>query len=634
MKIPGNNRLLYRKGIAAVLCVLFIWGLGACGAKNKPAATDILTQRKPEAGRTQITVLVKYAFTINSFEKAVEEKFPNIDIVQVGNYTRDMGTAEYERRLANDDLTDIVMTWPLEVGADYWEERLLDLSGFDFTSRYNLSMLNNISKDGKLYYLPGPSQVRGIVYNKTLFEEKGWEVPSDYAGFLELCRKIEETGMRSIQLGFQNAEVLDTAFAGYNYADYFSKPQDVQWISDYNEGKGSFGDHFGGALDVFQEMADAGVWKASDLDVDYAKRENMLFNRQCAMAEDSVLMARMGEKATGTTDKFALMPFFNPGKESDWARLYMVCYVGVNKHLAEPQNKAKYDLVMQLMDYISTPEGQQAMSADTGAMFSSLIGVDPPNVEETKTLIPALSHGRYAIFPQLKNAQGALREGLAAMLRGEATKEDVIELVDAQNRSPAVEKPPVTLGKASGDFTMIETGNFVTDAMRAWSGCEVALFLDNGKDGLFNGKGISARLYEGDVTDVDISCILPDLKLGEKGVLWKTTMTGADLIRTLEYAIPIGNNQTGWFYYFSGIRMEYNPLGTPGERIRKITMEDGSAFDENRVYSVAVMDESVPEDAIKDCEKTDTTIESILHEAIQAAGTITPDKKNRFVVAS
>ena len=99
----------------------------------------------------------------------------------------------------------------------------------------------------------------------------------------------------------------------------------------------------------------------------------MLFNRQCAMVEDSVLMAQRGGYAlTGSTDQFALMPFFSPGTPCDWDRLYMVCYIGLNKHLGEPQNKKKYDPVMQLMDYISTPEGQLALAADTGAMYSSV----------------------------------------------------------------------------------------------------------------------------------------------------------------------------------------------------------------------------------------------------------------------
>lgn len=41
-----------------------------------------------------------------------EEKFPQIDIIQVGNFTSRQGIVEYKRRLEHDDLTDIIMTWP------------------------------------------------------------------------------------------------------------------------------------------------------------------------------------------------------------------------------------------------------------------------------------------------------------------------------------------------------------------------------------------------------------------------------------------------------------------------------------------------------------------------------------------
>ena len=108
----------------------------------------------PSKDRIPVTVLVKNAFSINAFERMVEEKFPQIDIIQVGNFTSDRGIVEYKRRLEHDDLTDIIMTWPLDVGETHWESRLLDLSSMPFTSRYNTAMLNSIARDGKLYFLP------------------------------------------------------------------------------------------------------------------------------------------------------------------------------------------------------------------------------------------------------------------------------------------------------------------------------------------------------------------------------------------------------------------------------------------------------------------------------------------------
>ncbi len=633
----GKVRNRMRSVCLLALVAVFALATG-CGAKepsalNQLAMQDIYTQTKIPEGKIPITVLVKYAFSINEFEKAAEEKFPQLDIIQVGNYTSDRGLVEYERRLEHDDLTDIVMTWPLDIGEQYWDDRLLDLSGMAFTGNYNTSMLDSISKDGKLYYLPGPAQVRGIVYNKTLFEEKGWEVPKDFDGFVKLCQQIEQSGIRSLQLGFENAEVLDTAFVGYSYGDCFSKPSDAQWIENYNNGKGGFEEHFAPALDTFEMMRDAGIWKTQDLDISYAERETMLFNRECAMIEDSVLMARMAETNYGSTDEFALMPFFTPGDDSSWARLYMVCYIGMNKHLADQGNEERYDLAMQLMDYISTPEGQVALAADTGAMYSSVKNVPPPDVPEINEMIAALNAGRYAIFPELKNAQGALREGLAGMLDGSLTRERAVTLIDEQNRNPETNKADASIGTATQEFTLIETGNFVTDAMREKAGTDFALFLDNGKDGKYNGKGVSGRLYEGDQTEADVIRIFPDLKHGERGELQKVTMTGQGLLDTLEYSISVDNDNRGWFYYFSGLRMEYAPSAEPGSRIKKITTEDGKEIDPNKIYSVAVMDGSVSEDVIIGCDDTGQLVRDVWEEKIKTMGTISPSGDGRFAVS-
>lgn len=628
---------LMKRMLPVVLCMAVLV-FSSCGTMEpavlQASVEDIMTQTVVPEDKIPVSVLVKNAFSINAFEKAAEEKFPQLDIIQVGNYTSDRGLVEYDRRLEHDDLTDVMMTWPLDVGEEYWEDRLIDLSGLPFTANYNISMLDSISKDGKLYYVPGPAQVRGIVYNKTLFEERGWQVPQNYDEFIALCQTIEQSGMRSIQLGFENSEVLDTAFTGYSYGDCYSTPEDAQWIADYNNGTGSFGDHFGSALDTFQNMIDQGVWKKDDLEISYAEREEMLFNRRCAMVEDSVLMARMGSSSYGSTDEFALMPFFSPGTDDSWARLYMVCYIGLNKHLQEPGNEQKYDLILQLMDYISTPEGQEALAADTGAMYSSVTNVPPPGTREITDLLPCLKAGRYAIFPELKNAQNALREGLAGMVAGTLTKDDVIRMVDQQNTSPQARQTDEVLGTATAEFSLIETGNFITDVLREEAGTQIALFLDNGKDGRQNGKGVSGKIYEGNQTQADVMRIFPDLKHGEKGTLQKVTMTGQDLLDTLEYAVTVDNDSSGWFYYFSGLRMEYAPAAEPGNRIKKITDASGNAIDPNQEYSVAVMDGSVPEDAVSSCEDTGLLIMDILTNAIDAKGVISPSSDGRFTVGA
>ncbi|MEG0985365.1 MAG: extracellular solute-binding protein [Clostridia bacterium] len=623
---------MMKRFCTGLILAAMVLGLAACAPAPEKGPTDILTQKVSDPQRTPITVMVKNAFSINTFEKAAEIALPEIDIVQVGNYSWDRGIVEYEARLKNGDLTDVVMTWPLEVGEAYWADNLLELSALPLTGKYTTAMLESIARDGKLYYLPGPAQVRGIVYNKTLFAEKGWQVPTDFDGFVALCRTIEQSGMRSLQLGLGNAEVLDTAFVGYGYADCFSTPEDRRWLSGYDAGEGSFGDQFAPALQTFQTLIDQDILRKEDLLVHYQDRERMLFTRKCAMIEDSVLLARMGFDRTGCTDEFALMPFFNPGADGDWARLYPVCYIGVDKRLADGKHQEKYDLVMRLLEYISTPEGQLALAGDTGAMYSSLNGVAPPDIPEIADLVPALTHGRYAVFPTLKNAQNALREGLQGMVSGTLTAEDVVRMVDAENRSPSVEAPPEVLGSVSEDFTMLEMGNFITDAMRARGGCEVALFMDNGKDGRTSGKGVNGRWYKGEVTTQDVMRVMPDLRAGEAGELWKVTMRGSDLIKTLEYAVPVDNDLRGWFYYFSGIRVAYAPAAEPGKRVRTITDDKGGALDPKKLYSVAVMDGSIPSEYMNTCSKTGQRIATILENAIREKKIISPSNDGRFTI--
>ncbi|MEG0470535.1 MAG: hypothetical protein RR562_11565, partial [Longicatena sp.] len=48
---------------------------GCTTANQEDSTNDVLTQKKSEDGRTQITVLTKYAFTTYDFEKAVEKEF-------------------------------------------------------------------------------------------------------------------------------------------------------------------------------------------------------------------------------------------------------------------------------------------------------------------------------------------------------------------------------------------------------------------------------------------------------------------------------------------------------------------------------------------------------------------------------
>ncbi|MEG1168907.1 MAG: hypothetical protein RSD92_02210, partial [Erysipelotrichaceae bacterium] len=67
-----HTRLTY-----LIITSLLFASLSGC-SQNKPkqSSEDILTQNVVDKDKLQITVLVKPAFFINSYEKVIEKKFP------------------------------------------------------------------------------------------------------------------------------------------------------------------------------------------------------------------------------------------------------------------------------------------------------------------------------------------------------------------------------------------------------------------------------------------------------------------------------------------------------------------------------------------------------------------------------
>lgn len=94
-------KLKKAKFTKTLVMVLLLFLFCACSAKSPG---DILTQEQTEAGKIQLTISPKYAVDLNDFEEAVEMRFSNLDLIQVGNYTSNYSD-EYAQRLANDDLT-------------------------------------------------------------------------------------------------------------------------------------------------------------------------------------------------------------------------------------------------------------------------------------------------------------------------------------------------------------------------------------------------------------------------------------------------------------------------------------------------------------------------------------------------
>lgn len=211
-----------RKKTAVIMAVIMcIAGLTGCGNKeNKIAATETATETTESETATETTTESETAtgeisgeLNIAVFQGGMgdvywnkvvemfEEKYPDVTVnmninpkigeiikpqIVAGNVpdfiSLNMGEASgvmdsLVKEKALMDLTDI-FDETLEGDTEPLKDRFLDgIIGSKATSPYN---------DGRIYLAPFDSGGMGLIYNKTLFEEKGWKVPTTWDEFMEL----------------------------------------------------------------------------------------------------------------------------------------------------------------------------------------------------------------------------------------------------------------------------------------------------------------------------------------------------------------------------------------------------------------------------------------------------------------
>ncbi|HET7342519.1 MAG TPA: bifunctional UDP-sugar hydrolase/5'-nucleotidase [Methylomirabilota bacterium] len=215
---------------------------------------------------------------------------------------------------------------------------------------------------------------------------------------------------------------------------------------------------------------------------------------------------------------------------------------------------------------------------------------EPLVAEEGKTLVTkAGSDARYLVQVDLWfGADGALRERswtfhevsarlpedprVAALARGYAERLGR-ELDVEVGRTTA----PLEARRAPLRTRESNLADFVTDAMRARLGTDVALI---------NGGGIRSDrvLPPGPLTRRDVAALLP---FGN--VVMVLDVSGERLREALEQGLGRLEREGGGFQQVSGLTLTFDPAGPPGRRIVALTVGD-APLDPQRHYTVAVVD--------------------------------------------
>ena len=188
-----------RKAISAVLAASMLAAviLPGCGSDGNSGKTEIeILQYKPEAA---------------TYFDQVEEQFnaSHDDIHLTISSPNDASTI-LRTRFIREDYPDIIgiggdINYSYYVDADI----LADVSDYpglaDVKESYIdiLEALEITPKDGT-YGVPYVANAAGILYNRDMFEEHGWEIPESWDELMALCEEIEAEGILPFYFGFRD----------------------------------------------------------------------------------------------------------------------------------------------------------------------------------------------------------------------------------------------------------------------------------------------------------------------------------------------------------------------------------------------------------------------------------------------
>ena len=148
-----------------------------------------------------------------------------------------------------------------------------------------------------------------MVYNKTLFEENGWEIPSTYAELKDLCAKIAEQGITPWFM--PGADGWQHQLAFFQIGGVYEEATPGLYDA-LNTNQATFADNekMLEVLNEFKELSDAGYFGEDWIGTDSTNLTNEFGDRNIAMAMANSSYIQQIKDDTGTEDEFGM--FLDP----------------------------------------------------------------------------------------------------------------------------------------------------------------------------------------------------------------------------------------------------------------------------------------------------------------------------------
>ena len=513
MKAKTLRRLV---SVLAAL-VIAVSLLAGCGTK-----TAEQVQQQEDAQTIQV-----YLWSTSLYETYapyVQSQLPDVNIeFIVGNNDLDF----YKFLQENGGLPDIITCCRFSLhDAAPLKDSLMNLAMTNEAGAVYNTYLNSFkNEDGSVNWLPVCADAHGFVVNRSLFEQYGIPLPTDYESFAAACQAFEKVGIRGFTAdyaydytcmetlqGLSAAELTTTA--GRKWRTAYSDPANTARV-------GLDDTVWPGAFERMARFIQDTHLTAEDLEHTYDDVMNLFRNGEAAMYFGTSAGVKMFQDEGIDT---IFLPFFSQNGEK-WLMTTPYFQIALNRDLE--QDPARREKAMKVLNVMLSEEAQNRIVADGQDVLSYSQNVPLRLTEYMKDVRDVVEENHMYIRIASNDFFATSKDVVSKMITGEYTAKQAYQAFNAQllaEDMPADDEIVLTSGKSYSNVFHKNGGNasfsVMANTLRGVYGTDVLI--------------AAANSFTGSVLKADYTPKMAASMIMPNGLLaYQRAMTGAELKETV-----------------------------------------------------------------------------------------------------
>ena len=561
-----NKRTLHRLLSAFAALVIGLSVLTGCGTKT---AENV--EKQEDAQTIQV-----YLWTNNLYETYapyIQSQLPDVNIeFIVGNNDLDF----YKFLQENGGLPDIITCCRFSLhDAAPLKDSLMNLALTNEAGAVYNTYLNSFkNEDGSVNWLPVCADAHGFVVNRSLFEQYGIPLPTDYESFVSACQAFEKVGIRGFTADYTYDYTCMETLQGLSAAE-LTTTDGRRWRTAYSDPAstarvGLDDTVWPGAFERMAQFIQDTHLTADDLENTYDDVTGMFRNGEAAMYFGSSAGVKVfQDEGIDTT----FLPFFSQNGEK-WIMTTPYFQIALNRDLE--QDTARREKAMKVLNVMLSEEAQSRIVADGQDVLSYSQNVPLRLTEYMKDVRDVVEENHMYIRIASNDFFAVSKDVVSKMIAGEYTAQQAYRAFNAQllaEETPADDEIVLTSGKSYSNVFHANGGSasfsVMANTLRGVYGTDVLLATANS----FTGSVLQADYNK----KMAASMIMPNGLMSRQ-----RTMTGAELKETVRAfvegceggfvpfnrgslpvvsGIAVEVKEAGGSYTLTGITRNGQPLG-------------------------------------------------------------------------